>query len=81
MSVKLILKNCFLIADTFLLHVAELDGSAIDTCMIFPVSDLTTVTDTMTAITTPVTRMVNIFSVFQCNRHFGKNRKLLNNLI
>ncbi|TNN02058.1 hypothetical protein fugu_009545 [Takifugu bimaculatus] len=35
----------------------ELDGSAIDTCMIFPVPDLTTVTNTKDAIITPVTTM------------------------
>lgn len=63
---------CLLIAENFLIDVAELDDSAIDTCMIFPVPDLTTITNTEAAINTPVTKMVTIFSVSQCKRFFLK---------
>lgn len=61
---------CLLIAETFLIDVAELDDSAIDTCMIFPVPDLTTVTNTNAEVITPVTKMVTIFSVSQYLRDF-----------
>lgn len=78
-SVFLLLDICLwshlfrlLIAETFLIDVAEPDDSAIDTCMIFPVPDLTTVTNTNGAIITPVTKMVTIFSVFQCKRFYKK---------